>query len=365
MKLLGDYEAFDDEIINRLIKSLKIPLPSLQNPQSQKEILFPARIIYLVAKQMMKYGFRKEYERLFANVMMTIQERVYDFEEDDAILPGAYWLSNVHELLSFEWHDYEKLVSIIKQDLESLEYNIYCIMMKELKKRLYKMAIPAIIESQSLPGFIVKDSMSGSNRFLKTLKTKPVAPIFSMDDLLDFLNKIWEAMKSYYVEMAIIRQVVIELLKLAGITSFNDLLMRRNFNGWKRALQIYYNITRIEEWCKNHEIPEGTLQLEHLLEAVKLLQQEKRRLGDIEKIYDHYLMLSPFQIFRLISNYFPADYEEPIGPVILKYVASRAADDKKPLLLDTTPLEDPGPFEVPLPRELDPPDNYIPAWYDF
>jgi hypothetical protein len=32
-------------------------------------------------------------------------------------------------------------------------------------------------------------------------------------------------------------------------------------------MQIQYNITRIEEWCKSHEMPEGTLQLEHLMQA--------------------------------------------------------------------------------------------------
>ena len=32
-------------------------------------------------------------------------------------------------------------------------------------------------------------------------------------------------------------------------------------------------------------------------------------------------------------------------------------------MLDATPLEDSGPFEVPSPREVAPPDNYLPAWY--
>ena len=35
------------------------------------------------------------------------------------------------------------------------------------------------------------------------------------------------------------------------------------------------NITRLEEWCKAHEMPEGTLQLEHLMQATKLLQLKK------------------------------------------------------------------------------------------
>jgi len=44
--------------------------------------------------------------------------------------------------------------------------------------------------------------------------------------------------------------------------------MRRNFLSWKRGLQINYNITRIEEWCKSHDMPEGTLQLEHLMVSI-------------------------------------------------------------------------------------------------
>ncbi|RHZ80366.1 hypothetical protein Glove_137g32 [Diversispora epigaea] len=384
MKILEDDEALDEEVINRLIKDLKIPLPSLQNPPSAKEILFPSRLICLLAKQMWKFGFIKESERLFANVMKTIQEHVMEFEGDDAVLPGAFWLSNVHELLSFsnsaekdmlrgvnpaadssgknfEWRDYERLVSIVKHDLESLEYNIYHTWMKELKKRLYKMVIPAVIESQSLPGFITNES----NRFIAKFITGPTAPAFSMDDLLNFLNKVWKAMKSYYVEMSVMQQVITELLKLVGVTSFNELLMRRNFCSWKRAMQIQYNMTRIEEWCKSHEMPEGTLQLEHLMQATKLLQLKKATLGDIEIIYDVCWLLTPTQIQKLISHYFVADYENPISPEILKAVASRvsASNNKSDsLLLDTTPLEDSGPFEVPLPREVHPPENYVPSW---
>jgi myosin-5 len=75
-------------------------------------------------------------------------------------------------------------------------------------------------------------------------------------------------MKSYYLEDSIVTQTVTELLRLVGVTAFNDLLMRRNFLSWKRGLQINYNITRIEEWCKSHDMPEGTLQLEHLMVSI-------------------------------------------------------------------------------------------------
>ena len=86
-----------------------------------------------------------------------------------------------------------------------------------------------------------------------------------MDNLLSLLNNVFKAMKAYYLEDSIITQTITELLRLVGVTAFNDLLMRRNFLSWKRGLQINYNITRIEEWCKSHDMPEGTLQLEHLM----------------------------------------------------------------------------------------------------
>ena len=94
-------------------------------------------------------------------------------------------------------------------------------------------------------------------------------------------------------------------------------------------MQIQYNITRLEEWCKSHNMPEGTLQLEHLMQAAKLLQLKKvsdlppcnalfihrffcfaqATPADIEIIYDVCWMLSPMQIQRMCTNYYVADYE--------------------------------------------------------
>lgn len=172
----------------------------------------------------------------------------------------------------FDWNDYERLVSVVKHDLDSLEYNIYHTWMLETKKKLSKMVIPALIESQSLPGFTSSD---GGGRLFNRLLNTNTQPAYSMDDILNLLNKVWRSLKSYYMEESVVQQVVTELLKLIGVTSFNDLLMRRNFSSWKRAMQIQYNITRIEEWCKSKDMPEGTLQLEHLMQATKLLQLKK------------------------------------------------------------------------------------------
>ncbi|KAK4058503.1 Myosin type-2 heavy chain 1 [Microbotryomycetes sp. JL221] len=383
MRLLEEEEPLDEDVLGGIIRHLKIPPANMQNAALPKEILFPAHLISLVTNEMWKYGMMRESERFLANVMRTIQEHVMSFQGDDVITPGIFWLSNVHEVLSFvciaesdilqgigpgddgvgreyDWDDYERLVTIVKHDLDSLEYNIYHTWMQETKKRLHKMVIPALIESQSLPGFVTSDS---GGRLFNRLVGGAQTPAYSMDDILNLLNKVWKSLKAYYVEHTVVQQAITELLKLIGVSSFNDLLMRRNFSSWKRAMQIQYNITRLEEWCKSHDMPEGTLQLEHLMQATKLLQLKKASLADIEIIYDVCWMLTPTQIQKLIANYYVADYENPISPEILRAVNSRVvAGDRNDHLLLPPEVEEAGPYEVPLPREITGIETYIPAW---
>ncbi|ODM23579.1 hypothetical protein SI65_01168 [Aspergillus cristatus] len=369
--LLSEEDELNEEVTMGLIRNLKIPLPSSTPPPTEKEVLFPAYLINLVTSEMWNNGFVKESERFLANVMQSIQQEVMQHDGDDAINPGAFWLSNVHEMLSFvflaeDWYEaqktdnyeYDRLLEIVKHDLESLEFNIYHTWMKVLKKKLYKMIVPAIIESQSLPGFVTSET----NRFLGKLLPSNNNPAYSMDNLLSLLNNAYKAMRAFYLEDSIITQTVTELLRLVGVTAFNDLLMRRNFLSWKRGLQINYNITRIEEWCKSHDMPEGTLQLEHLMQATKLLQLKKATLNDIEIIQDICWMLSPNQIQKLLNQYLVADYEQPINGEIMKAVASRVTEKSDVLLLTPVDMEDSGPYEIAEPRVITALETYTPSW---
>jgi myosin V len=368
--LLAAEDELNDEVTMGLIKNLKIPIPGTNPPPTDKEVLFPSYLINLVTSEMWNNGFVKESERFLANVMQSIQQEVMQHEGEEAINPGAFWLSNVHEMLSFvflaeDWYEaqktdnyeYDRLLEIVKHDLESLEFNIYHTWMKVLKKKLQKMIVPAIIESQSLPGFVTNDT----NRFLGKLLPSNNTPAFSMDNLLSLLNNVFKAMKAYYLEDSIVTQTVTELLRLVGVTAFNDLLMRRNFLSWKRGLQINYNITRIEEWCKSHDMPEGTLQLEHLMQATKLLQLKKATLNDIEIIQDICWMLSPNQIQKLLNQYLVADYEQPINGDIMKAVASRVTEKGDVLLLAAVDMEDSGPYEIAEPRVITALETYTPS----
>lgn len=146
--------------------------------------------------------------------------------------------NSVHGRRTVGWHEFEKLVSTLKFELQCLEDNIYHHWLTELKQRLSKMVVPAIIENQLLPGFVATESNRFFNKMLGNSQ-----PAFSMDDLLNFLNRVHLAMKCYAVEPTVVEQGLSELLKLIGITTFNDLIMRRNFNSWKRGKYPYHSPT--------------------------------------------------------------------------------------------------------------------------
>ncbi len=89
---------------------------------------------------------------------------------------------------------------------------------------------------------------------------------YKMDDILSFLMLSigpWNLL--YWQE--VMTEVIIELLR------FVDALCFKRIWSWdvtfilKRGLQLNYNVTRLEGWCKGHEIHEGSAYLSHLLQA--------------------------------------------------------------------------------------------------
>lgn len=388
-KLLEDTKSLNTEIVEGLLKGFKIPETGVAVELTRKEVLYPARIMIIVLSDMWRLGLTKQSESFLAEAMSTIQKLVTSLKGDDMILHGAFWLTNVRELYSFvvfaqesilnddsynsglneeEYKEYVTLVTELKDDFESLSYNIYNIWLKKLQKDLEKKAISAVVMSQSLPGFIAPEA----SPFLPKLFTQSTS--YKMDDILTFFNNIYWSMKTYHVEQEVFREVIVTLLKYVDSICFNDLIMRRNFLSWKRGLQLNYNVTRLEEWCKSHHIPEGTDCLQHMLQASKLLQLKKANLEDINIIWEICSSLKPAQIQKLISQYAVADYEVPIPQEILNFVADRvkkesslSSDGKSQthssdifLPVESGPFED--PFSLIETRQFGKIEAYIPAW---
>ncbi|EAZ63170.2 Myosin-2 (Class V unconventional myosin MYO2) (Type V myosin heavy chain MYO2) (Myosin V MYO2) [Scheffersomyces stipitis CBS 6054] len=381
-RLLRDSRQLHREIVEGLLKGLKIPPAGVAADLTRKEVLFPARIIIIILSDMWRLGLTKESEEFLGEVLSSIQHIVSTLKDDDVIPNGAFWLSNTHELYSFvsyaqqtiiandtlshemseeEFDEYLKLVAVVKEDFESLSYNIYNMWMKKMEKDLEKKAVSAVVLSQSLPGFMAPEN----SPFLAKVFSPGVQ--YKMDDILSFFNAVYWSMKSYFIEHEVMNEVIIELLRFVDALCFNDLIMRRNFLSWKRGLQLNYNVTRLEEWCKGHEIQEGSAYLSHLLQAAKLLQLRKNTPDDIDIIYEICYALKPIQIQKLISQYYVADYETPIAPNVLQAVADKVkandssnGDDLFELVATDGHFND--PFRTINLRPFSRVEAYVPAW---
>lgn len=293
--------------------------------------------------------------------------------EDDYV--SAFWLSNNYELMSViktarrnlprpsqsNQDDESSAVAVlagVNTDLKSVMVEIYQGWIREFKKRLSNMIVPAVIENQSLPGYVC--NQSGGIWSQWAAKTSTTSQ-FSIDQLLNFLSKLSKTMRCYYMDESMSRQILTELIRVIGVNSFNHLLMRKNFCTWKRGVQIQYNVSRLEEWCNSHGIAEATIHLQQLLQASKLLTLNKSSESDIETIFDVCFLLNPTQIKKLLSLYYAADFDSPLSPNLLKSVSLRAKDDSDTLLLA---MDDSPEFTFPEPREVEVIEKFIPAWVE-
>ncbi|PIA14386.1 hypothetical protein COEREDRAFT_65770 [Coemansia reversa NRRL 1564] len=336
------------EVLGELVGDLQVPLPNLDAEYSPPDLLFPAHLIGLCVIKMFQYNLARRIDRLLMSAIARVQKKTAAFDSD---YTSAFWLSNVFELLSIiktsmtehqsaakDYEDSERAMNDGMQYLESLLSDIYFGWIKDMQKRFVKLIIPGVVESEALPGFTASDS----GFFNRLMGTAPRESTVKIENVLSFFNHIWRTMEFYFVDPAIMRQIMSELLCLIGVTAFNNIIMRRNFCSWKRGMQIQYNLTRVEEWCKTHSVSDSTRNLDRLLQLVKLLQLQKSSEQDIDIMFEVCDLLNPLQIKKLLSIYAVSDYENPIIGPVMNEVSRRAMPTEKSdkMLLDTNDLSE-------------------------
>jgi myosin-5 len=167
--------------------------------------------------------------------------------EDDYV--SAFWLSNIYELMSAiktarmrlpqpslanqdDEQSASAVLAAVNKNLQSIMAEIYHGWIREFKKRLSNMIVPAVIENQSLPGYICKQSGGIWSQWAPKASSSAQ---FTIDQLLNFLSKLSKTMRCYYMEESMSRQILTELFRVIGVSAFNHLLMRKNFCTWKRG----------------------------------------------------------------------------------------------------------------------------------
>ncbi|KAJ3137896.1 Myosin type-2 heavy chain 1 [Physocladia obscura] len=289
-----DDKALEDEIVDSLITNLRIPLPSTQTTATRSEIFFPAHLIGSSMKQLLLYNLGTRTQSIMLNITTAIQLLTTRFEDDYV---SAFWLSNCFELSciarlirnqmevryrgEFEGSETEVALLKVQNDLGDIMSDIYEGWTKALRRRLTGMVVPAVVENQSLPAYFSKQSGSAYSKVGKTAG----GTHFKIEQLLNFLNKISKTLRTYYMPDQISSQILSELVRVIGVSAFNNLLVRKGFCTWKRGMQLQHNAQRLEEWCQAHQIPDAISHLQHFNQAAKLLILMKSPPEDMNVIF--------------------------------------------------------------------------------
>lgn len=374
--ILQDHQkAIHEEILRSLIINLKIPRPTPTSRLSQMEVFFPVHTIGCIGTEMWRHCMMDDSDAFFGSVLHMIQDCVHSYDGSLAIIPEIFWLSNAQEMFSFvslvekgkphnNCLDWKIRMSILRHDLDSLVYNIYQSFIRKIKRHLALMVIPAIIEAQPLPGFFTEDKSAWPiTSFMKlTLGTEsPPGRTYTTMDIIDLFDSLWKCFEEFFVELVIVKNVFSELLDLINRVAFNDLVRRTNFCSFKRGLQIQYNLQRIEEWCRSHDMTDDLHLLRHIQQATKIGLMRMQSPEDAHHIFEVCSDLIPAQIYKLVKQYAtnnPAIV--PPGQKFFQAITVRLQPGKDFQNMTIPIIDEALPFRAPPPRKIDLLSTYLP-----
>ncbi|KAJ8277285.1 hypothetical protein GJAV_G00073540, partial [Gymnothorax javanicus] len=267
----------------------------------------------------------------------------------------AFWLKNIcvlNDLLTqYSTHQdgdsaSQELVSLSsdlseqRRALSDLAIQAYQQLLSITESRLQPIIIPAMLESESIPGLASFGGKPSSSR-KRTGSDVARAEGASMGAVLKELGTLHAAMIRQALPIGLLGQAFRQLTHLLSATALNNLLLRKDLCSCGRGLQIRYNVSQLEEWLRSRGLQAGgaVASLEPLIQAAQLLQVGKKTEVDARALVCTCTALSNQQIVKMLGLYTPdSDFEERVTLNFIRIVQGllkeRSEGQTRQLLLD-------------------------------
>uniref|UniRef100_A0A4W5Q335 Methyl-CpG binding domain protein 3b n=1 Tax=Hucho hucho TaxID=62062 RepID=A0A4W5Q335_9TELE len=259
-------------------------------------------------------------------------------------------------------------LSELNRALSDLCIQAYQQLLSISETRLQPIIVPAMLESEMIPG------LSGSGvklgNFRKRAGSDPRAvernagETPSMAAVLRELGALHTALSRQALPPTLMEQAFRQLTHLLSASALNSLLLRKDMCSWSRGLQIRYNVSQLEEWLRSRGLQAGgaVALLEPLIQAAQLLQVGKKTEADAQALVHTCTALSTQQIVKILTLYTPhSDLEERVTLNFIRTVQERSGGQPPQLLMDvrrvfpvTFPYLPPPPVRA---DQLDIPDS--------
>ncbi|GAB6032023.1 myosin I [Chamberlinius hualienensis] len=321
----------------------------------------PAYILFMCIRHTDYINDDEKVRSLLTNTITGIKKVVKKRHEDLEVI--TMWLSNTCRLLhnlkqysgdkAFQFNNTPKQneqclrnfdLSEYRQVLSDVAVWINQGVIKIMEEKVQQLIVPAVLEHEAIPGISGKPSgLRGRSSSFALEQDSPVDPQRALDMMLRELNAFYNILSVHGVDPELVSLIFKQILYFICAGALNNLLLRKDMCHWSKGMQIRYNLSHIEQWCRDHKLQDQgvTEPLQPIIQASQLLQARKTD-DDVNSICEMCDKLSIAQIIKILNLYTPADaFEERVPMTFIRKIQAKliereeSQDRSNMLLMDT------------------------------
>ncbi|GAA5817810.1 hypothetical protein MFLAVUS_011367 [Mucor flavus] len=330
-------------ILDTVISKLTLPIRNVQ------EIFLPANVVFLSARFAHYYSSAELAEDVMEGALHRISLAIKSNTQNVHIL--SYWMTNITRLLYYLKKDVQLVVATAEYQLRLSELisETYNHIVNDTGKRITQILEPSMLEHDPISGMMdevnfVDDwqrffrrsnsksedmQRTNSSQLSSSQNSSNTIIVMSPKTIIQLFSSTYYVLQSYEVHSTIIIQAIAQFLHLLSCELFNQILSKRKYLCRSKAIQIRMNLSVIEEWIRNNNLPASlisylnpSIQLVQLLQCISQLDNVSSFQSTI-KLFDS---INSLQIRRCVINY-RYETNEPRLPEEIERLVQQTFDE--------------------------------------
>ncbi|KAI7831548.1 DIL domain-containing protein [Gamsiella multidivaricata] len=357
--------VFSSRDIPHIIETV---ITTIEPARSRSYKPIPAYVLFLSARFAHNFSTPELLEELLEATVTAIRS-VTKIKPDDMALT-AYWISNTSSFIHFLRKDagLRHTSEAYQEKLEMLLQDMVHTIIQDAERRMEQILEPAMLEHDTIMGLDevrfqsvwafnfwrgigsggrtnkrasappVPSSQSRSTESLRRTSlqaqrpSSPTQRSITPRTVTTMMSSLLFVMQIYDVHPEIIYYVIAQLLYYISCEVFNLMVENRKFLSRSKALQTRLNLSILEDWLRNNQLPSRlTDQLAALVQLLQLLQvlSQQSDLTTWIETRKKVELLNPAQVKHVVSAYRYEVKEQRLPAEVTKYVLQVVADTEK------------------------------------
>ncbi|XP_049955343.1 unconventional myosin-Va-like [Schistocerca serialis cubense] len=284
-----------------------------QNDYEKVQLLLTATI-YTIEKVTKKGHDDIDIMVLWLSNTVRLLHNLKQYSGDKTFQTENTSLQNEQCLQNFDLTEYREVLS-------DTAVEIYQSLAGHIQEKIQPLVVPAILEHEEISGLTSQIASGKRGRaVLSSWDSEPFLGVQkSLDALLQELNYIYKIMGNHGVDPELTVQIFRQVFYFICAISMNNLLLRKDLCHWSKGMQIRYNLSHPEQWCRDIRLQytDVPIALQPIIQAAHLLQARKLD-KDVQHVCNMCDKLSMLQATLLMDTKFMFPVRFPFNPSKIK-----------------------------------------------